>query len=132
MPLAFQSLPILLSALALALAAALVASLRRPELPRLSYALIAAGLLLLALAAGGTTWRHAQRGEVLVMVDVSPSTRTAIYRNRAALDRRISQLLGATPHRTFLFAESIRPDTAADPLPDVAADRTIFAPPPAD
>src|SRR2546423_6629369 len=126
MRVAFESLPILAAASALVLAAMVVAFVRRPALPRLSYALIGGGLLLLTLAAAGMSWRRAHRGEVLVMVDVSPSTRTASYRNRAALNRRISQLLGGMPHRALLFAETNRPDTGADPLPDLSAERTIF------
>ena len=65
------------------------------------------------------------------MVDLSPSTRGAAYRDRATLDRRLGQLLlGDVPRDLLAFAGG-----AARPLPDGATlgdlpcDHTVFAPP---
>lgn len=132
MPLRFESPSLLFAALGLALAAVCIAIIRRPDVPRLTQAMIAVGLLLLSLAAGGAQWRRARGGEVLVMLDLSPSTRIADYRDRAALDRRLQQLLGDTPRRLLLFAEDQRPDRGDGALADMRADHTVFAPPPAD
>jgi hypothetical protein len=55
---------------------------------------------------------------IIVMLDLSPSTRGASYRDSAALNQRIAQLLPRTPYRIETFGEN--------------ADQTIFAPPPAD
>lgn len=66
------------------------------------------------------------------MVDLSPSTRTATYRDPAALRGRIGQLLGRSPHRVVYFASESATTTTAPPgptLPDLLADRTTFAPP---
>jgi hypothetical protein len=118
--------------LGMALAIGGLATGRRAELPRLTRVLIVCGAVLLALAAGGLSWRRSGAGEVLVMVDVSPSTRTATYRDRAALDRRVRELLGsAALHHTLLFAQDIHPDPGGGArLDDIAADHTVFAPPP--
>ena len=132
MPVGIESFPKLCAALGLTLLAACIAILRRPALPRLTHGLIAAGLLLLSLAAGGMSWRRARTGEVLVMLDVSASTRTATYRDRSILQHRLDELLGNTPRRLMIFAEDNRPDRGEGPLADLPADRTLFAPPLAD
>jgi hypothetical protein len=129
-----ESYPLLAVALAAGLAAALVAWRRRLRLPSASMVAIAAGMLALALAAGGLQWDRPRAGEVAVMVDLSASTRGARYRDPAALDRRIAQLLGSTPYRLIFFAERStmeRPGHDAQALPDLPGDRTVFAPPPA-
>jgi hypothetical protein len=116
----------------MALAIGGLAMTGRSEVPRLTRLLIACGAVLLALAAGGLTWRRSGAGEVLVMVDVSPSTRTATYRDRSTLERRVRELLGSTtPYRTLLFAQDARPDPGGGArLDDIAADHTVFSPPP--
>src|SRR5438309_12101262 len=106
MPVIFESPTIAIAGLALVVVTVLVTLIRRPALPRLTLAMVGVGLVLLALAAGGMTWRRARQGEVLVMVDVSPSTRTATYRERPALERRIRQLVGDAPWRLIRFAEN--------------------------
>ncbi|MDB5291237.1 MAG: hypothetical protein JWL69_2478, partial [Phycisphaerales bacterium] len=85
----------------------LILLLRRPGLPGATLWLGGLGSVLLCLAAGGVVWQRPTAGEVAVMVDLSPSTRTAGYRNRAALDRRITSLLGNAPHRVYYFAQDI-------------------------
>ena len=99
MPVRFDSVPLLLLALGLMLAIVGVAFIRHPALPRTTRILVLIGLILLTLAAGGMTWRRARGGEILVLLDVSPSTRTATYRDRGALNLRLDQLLGDTPRR---------------------------------
>jgi hypothetical protein len=125
----FDSPHVLLAALLAAACIAVIALLRKPAVPRLSYALGAAGVALLALAAGEPAWNAAAKQEVVVMVDLSASTRTAPYRSRDVLERRTRELLGGVPHRTLLFAAENRPDDGARVLADLPGDRTIFAPP---
>ena len=132
MPLRFESLPMLLTALSLALAIAIIAGIRRIAMPRLSHGMIGAGLILLSLAAGGAQWRRARTGDVVVMVDLSPSTRTAAYRSRATLERRISLLLGNAPRRIVYFSDEVRPDQPGELLADMPCDHTVFAPPSAE
>ena len=132
MLLRFNSVPLLFLALGLTLAIIVIVVIRRLAVPRTTRALVLIGLFLLTLATGGANWRRARGGEVLVMLDVSPSTRTATYRNRLALDRRLHELLGDAPRRLVLFAENQRADQGDAVLSDVACDHTVFSPPPAD
>ena len=90
---------------------------------------------LLCLGAAGPVWRRPASGEVAVMVDLSPSTRLAEYRKRATLESRIRQLLGGVPFRMYYFADGLGPANApvnggAGDLPDIAAERTRYEPPP--
>lgn len=115
---------------ALAALAAGIVLLRRPTVPGLTAGLALAGLLLVALGAGGLTWQRATPQPVVVMVDVSPSTRTAEYRDRSALLRRIRELLGTTPYRLQFFSEdNLKADPGSAHLADVPADHTNYAPP---
>lgn len=127
--LTFDSLPMLAAALALSAAAAAI-GWRRLHLPLHAGALAMAGMLLLALAAAGVTWHRPSPQHVLVMVDLSPSTRTAAYRDRATLQRRVAQLIGSSPYRIITFAQTTAPlDPAASQLADLPAGRTVFSPP---
>ncbi len=94
--------------------------------------LFLAALLLFALAAGDPTISLRHRGTVLVMVDLSPSTRTASFRRRDALMRRIDELLVDTPRQIIAFAQAGRPLPPDEILPDISVDQTNFSPPPAD
>lgn len=132
MPLRFNSVPLLLLALGLTLAIIVVVLIRRPAVPLTTHVLSLIGLILLSLATGGAYWQRARGGEVLVMLDVSPSTRTATYRDRAALDRRLHELLGDTPCHLILFAGNQQPDRGDAVLADLACDHTVFAPPTAE
>lgn len=112
-----------------ALAAAVVL-LRRPAVPALTTAAALVGLILVALGAGGLTWERPAPRPIVVMVDLSPSTRTAEYRDRTALDRRIHELLGAAPYRLVFFSEeNLKTDPGTGYLADVPADHTTYAPP---
>src|SRR5438270_4375800 len=130
MPFHFESRLLLIVGLGIAAVALIAVAWRRPALPAWSKALALIGLLLWSLAIGRMSWRRDERQEVVVMVDCSPSTRTAAYRQRATLDARLRELLGNAPHRIVLFADGNRPD---DPrtamLGDIPAERTTFAPP---
>src|SRR5881392_573553 len=108
-PVTFGSPATLYASLGLVALAAAVVVLRRPAIPGATKALAGVGLALLALAAGEMLWRRPVAREVAVMVDLSPSTRAADYRNREALERRVRQLLGNTPHRFYYFADNVRP-----------------------
>src|SRR4051794_34512762 len=129
-PVTFASPATLYASLALVALAAAVVVLRRPAMPGPTKAFASVGLALLALAAGEMLWRQPVAREVAVMVDLSPSTRSADYRNREALDRRVRQLLGDTPHHFYYFADGVRPDPAGRAtLPDLAAERTVYESP---
>lgn len=85
-----------------------------------------AGLVLLALAAGEPQWKSAPPAAVAVMVDLSSSTRGAVYRERAVLDRRIRSLLGNTKYQTFGFADTISALPQSALLPDLSGQETRF------
>ena len=130
MSLSVDSPTALLIALALWCAIAITAWLRRARLARPAALCLAAGLALLATAAGQPHIDLPQPGHPVVMVDLSPSTRIATYRDRAALDRRLRTLLGTQPHRIVYFSDDARNTVNGNPLPDLPADRTRFVPPP--
>lgn len=131
-PLTFMSPMWLWPAAALLGVAVVAAVLRRVAMPLSSRLLGLFGLLLLCLAAGGMAWRLPAAREVAVMVDLSPSTRSADYRDRKTLETRVKQLVGRAPYRIWYFAgehnSNIPPGAA---LPDLPTDRTVYAPPPA-
>ena len=85
------------------------------------------GATLLAIAAGlpSISWRVAQ--SVLVRVDLSPSTRTADFRDRDYLTHRIAKLLGDTPYRIEYFASGVVPPPPDAPtLADSFCEQTIY------
>jgi hypothetical protein len=100
----FDSPTLLAVALALVACVVAAASVRRVHLRPLTRALLGSGLVLLALGAGGAAVELRRAGRVAVMVDVSPSTRTATYRSREALDARVGALLGNTPREVREFS----------------------------
>ncbi len=94
---------------------------------------VTAGLALLTVAVGqpSINW-PSDPAEVVVMVDLSPSTRGATFREPDRLQQRLTDLLGDRPFRLYYFASV--PETATipptgQPLPDLPADRTTFTPP---
>ncbi len=120
------------AAVGLLATAVAVAAVRGVRLGVAASALVIAGGACWAVAAGSPVWDRPAARVVAVMVDLSPSTRGATYRDRAALDRRVGQLLGATPHELLAFAGGPpRPLPAGQALGDLPCDRTVFAPPPA-
>ena len=89
-PITFESVRTLSAALVVFAFAVMVAWYRRPALPVLSKVLGAIGLLLLAVAAGSPVWNRPSVSEVVVMVDLSASTRGASYRDPVALRARVA------------------------------------------
>ena len=115
---------------ALCALAVLIALIRRPAAPRGTFILFLAGLLLLIAAAAKPTLLRPSIQSVTVMVDLSASTRTATYRDRASLERRIHELLRDTPYQVQFFADGVRPiDGTLARLPDLPSDRTTYTPP---
>jgi hypothetical protein len=120
------------AALLLTLATVGAAIRRRPAINASTAALCAAGLVLLALSAGGLSWRRPATSQVHVMVDLSPSTRGAAYRDRAAFERRIKQLLPDAPYRLSYFSDRVTETAPGDAgtLSDLDSRETLFTPPP--
>jgi hypothetical protein len=122
---------------ALVLVAVLVASWRRPSVPLATKLLGLMGMLLLAAAAGTPVLERDRVEPVVVMVDLSPSTRGARYRDAESLRGRIRGLLGDAPYRTFYFAGGearLAPgqSASAGALTEVPTRRTVFLPPSGD
>jgi hypothetical protein len=90
------------------------------------------GIICLALAAGSPVWNRRQPRSVAVMVDLSPSTRGASFRDVAFLSRRIHELLGDAPFQLFGFGAQTQPLALDAPLTEMPADSTVYSPPPAD
>lgn len=128
----FGSVAGLLAAAALVLCAAAAAVVRRIRAPKPALVLLGAGATALAIAAGGPAVLTRGRHEVLVMVDLSASTRGASYRNVESLKHRLAQLAGNLPLRVLYFAGEVHHTPPAGPyLADLPGDRTVFSPPPA-
>jgi hypothetical protein len=129
----YISSPILLVAAASVFAIAMfIAAWRTLAIPVFCKFLFALGTALLALAAARPNWIHSHAGDITVMVDLSPSTRGAAWRDRLSLNARIVQILGSTPYHLIAFGEANQALPNVNPLPDIPADRTIFSPPPTD
>ncbi|MCC7350793.1 MAG: VWA domain-containing protein [Phycisphaerales bacterium] len=128
----FQNPRLLVAGVALGLAIVAIFLLRRRRLPVRSVTLGLAGLVLLCLGAGGISLKWAGQPAIVVMVDLSPSTRTARYRDVSFLRQRVDQLLGSQPHRFIRFSgHNIEGplDRPAGELVEMESDRTIFDPP---
>ena len=126
----FLSSPLMLglALIVTAMAWTLIAA-RRAALPILSRWLCAMGMLCLCLAVGGMGWQRPSPGEVAVMVDLSPSTRTADFRTRSHLEKRIHTLLGTIPYRVHYFASTIQDfSPPGEILPDIPCEQTVFQP----
>jgi hypothetical protein len=130
MTMAFRAPMPLLAGTVLCLLTLVVAYIRGLRLSRACRALMAGGLVMLALSAGEPVWRRPVLGEVVVMVDLSPSTRTAAYRDPRVLLHRVDQLLGSTARRMIYFSDENRADVPMGArLPDMPSERTIYVPP---
>ena len=98
--------PILLGiAIALAILTIAVGFARGVRLPRASAVCILLAMGMLALAAGGLSMRWPDPRRAVVMIDMSPSTRTAAYRDDSAREARIRQLLGDVRYTVQSFAD---------------------------
>jgi len=117
-------------ALLLAVGAVALVVVRRPALARLTLGAGGVALGLLVLAVAGLTWHRPAESEVVVMVDLSASTRGATYRDRDELQRRIGELLGSTPHREVYFSDHNSGDAPGGKvMGDMGGEKTVFAPP---
>jgi hypothetical protein len=128
----FSSPHLGMAALAAAVAAVGIAIIRRIDIPALSGLLLAAGILLLALAAGEPAWNRSKAGTIAVMADLSPSTRGARYRQAEFLRQRVRELIGNSPYQLIAFAEQNLLIDPSGPLAEMPADETRFSPVAAD
>jgi hypothetical protein len=128
----FSSLDWGVAAFVLGVAAIAIARRRRIDVPAVSGWLMSGGIVLLALAAAGPVWHRSRPGTIAVMVDLSPSTRGARFRNPDFLRQRLGQLIGDAPFRLIAFGAENRPLDPAGPFDEMPADRTVFSPPNAD
>jgi hypothetical protein len=110
-------------AAAIAIAAVAVTLIRRPEIPPTALWIALAGLLCLAAAAGGPLWHWPTQRSAAVLVDLSPSTRGASFRDPTALARRLDELLGSASYHVWAFADGRAVDFETA-LPELPADRT--------
>jgi len=125
--------PILGAIVGLMAAAAIAAGWRRRiNLPRFSAVAAIVGMILLALAAAGPIGKFTADPKIAVMVDLSPSTRGAMFRDPTQLQRRIHELLGDHKFRLLSFAAENQSLDPAGPFTEIPADETIFDPPAAD
>ncbi|MGH7215355.1 MAG: hypothetical protein ACREIT_11385, partial [Tepidisphaeraceae bacterium] len=129
LPLTFDSPALLAVGLALGAVIITVAWTRRLPLPRTSLTLSIAGVLLLAVACGHPVWLARPARVVDVMVDLSPSTRGATYRDDATLRRRVGQLINNVPFRITCFSQVNRPDNGTIAPLEMPAEQTVFTPP---
>ena len=122
-------------ALALTAVGAAWLMLRRRRFSAWTIGLLVLALILLAFAAGNIELTLPRAGRIAVLVDLSPSTRGAPWRNPAWLKHRLSTLLPRQPYQTFAFADGAlrewRPElgeiTCAETrLPEVAADAIVL------
>ncbi len=127
-PLAIHSPLTLLLALAASTAAIALIRQRRAALPRSTVVLLMLATLMLAIAAGDIYAPLPRTGEIVVMVDCSPSTRSAVYRDRKALDARIAQLMGSRSFRLMAFGGQPAGPSAGDRLADLPSSHTVFSP----
>lgn len=123
-----SSLTLLLAFIAAAVVIALLWR-GRNVLSRSTVLLFTIAMILLTIAAGDVRMALPRSGEIVVMVDCSPSTRGAVYRDRKALDARVSQLLGSRSFRLVAFGEKSAELPAGDRLADLPANKSVFDPP---
>ena len=109
-----------------------VAIFRNIAMRRTSRFFIVIGMIAIAVAAGKPIISRQSPGTVAVIVDLSPSTRGATFRDRTALLQRADQLLGNAPYQLMAFADRIQPLGSQSTFTDIACDQTIFTPPVAD
>ncbi len=101
--------------------------------------MVLAGMFF-SLAAASISLPLSPSGHIVVMVDLSPSTRGAMYRDPAFLRRRIAQLIGERPSGStnsprvdvIHFGQSNHAATMDSPLDEIPSERTVFDPPGAD
>ncbi len=118
--------------MALSIIAGLMGAHATARIRRRSLVLFAIGSLCLAISAGLPILRQSIPGSIAVMVDLSPSTRGATFRDPVALNRRILQLLGSHPYQLLGFSDRNQSIDLKAPLHDLECDQTCFTPPSVD
>jgi hypothetical protein len=94
--------------------------------------LVTTGLLLLALAAGGPKLALHPPGQIDVLVDLSPSTRSAQFRDRYWLMQRVHELVGTSRVHLIAFSDHFQALPEESPLRDLPCDATDYKPTAAD
>src|SRR2546430_17537272 len=117
-------------AVLIAIALFVVGWMRRPALPRASLLLAMCGIIFLTLATGGISCRRGREPRVAVMVDCSPSTRGASFRDAKWVRSRVRELLGNRPYELYAFADTSKRIRETDAITEMPADHTTFSPPP--
>ncbi len=84
-------------------------------------------MIALLLAAAGIDLRCDRDARIAVMIDVSPSTRAATFRNAKAVDARLRPLLHGRSFETIYFADGVQASSQ-----ESSAMRTQLVPPIAD
>jgi hypothetical protein len=128
----FASGALALLASAAALGGLVIALIRRPQIPAASACVGLLGMFCLVLAAAGPVLLLPTPGSLAVMVDLSPSTRTASFRDARQALARLHELIGDTPYKLFGFSAETHTLDPAGPWAEMAAEQTLFSPPPAD
>ncbi|QOV89522.1 vWA domain-containing protein [Humisphaera borealis] len=122
----------MLIALIIAATTVAIAWRRRLALPKASLVLATLGLALVVLSAGMPNWRRPAAGEVAVMVDLSPSTRSAGFRDRATVEKRAKELLGTIPFRIYRFGDGAAVIDDGSTWAELPVPFTRYEPPAAD
>jgi hypothetical protein len=108
---------------------AVIVRLRRLAVPRATLWFCLVGAAAWALAAGDPSWRRPHEGQVNVLLDLSPSTRIADFRDRQRLDARIAELLGHVKYHLEFFADGAVNDAGnGAALADVPCEKTTLPP----
>ncbi|HYE19182.1 MAG TPA: VWA domain-containing protein [Tepidisphaeraceae bacterium] len=131
LPFSLGSPWVLAACLAIVAVLTVVAARRHPAVARSSKLLALLAAITLSLAGAGLAWHRPATADLVVMVDCSPSTRGATFRDRAKLEERIRQLVDpAVRYEVVCFgAGPTNPLPAGSGLPDLPADRTVYVPP---
>src|SRR6266480_1610143 len=106
-------------AVLIAIALFVVGWMRRPALPRASLLLAMCGIIFPTLATGGISCRRGREPRIAVMVDCSPSTRGASFRDAKWLRSRVRELLGNRAYDLYTFADASRRITENDALSEI-------------
>lgn len=122
-------------ALVLALAGGAWLTVRRRRFSAWTIGLLVVALALLACAAGSLAVSLPRTPRVAVLVDLSPSTRGAPWRDAVWLKRRLATMLPRQSYQIYAFADAVlhewRPDSgeiacSETRLPDVSADAVVL------
>src|SRR5579862_5469445 len=123
-----QSPPFFAAGLFLTVLAIMTARLRKTKFS----ISISAAMVCLSTAAGSPILQIPRSPLISVMVDLSPSTRGAAFRDPKFLQQRIHELLGDHPYDLLAFASQNVPLDINQSLNEIPCDQTHFTPVAAD